>query len=101
MPGLFQPVTDLLASLSSSLYMWCLNFSSSLQVMSIEEVERIMDETQDAVEYQRVCIASMCFPGMSLKVHCVLLLYQFSYPFGCSRYFVVPSNFLFLDMTFS
>lgn len=26
----------------------------SLQVMSIEEVERIIGETQDAVEYQRV-----------------------------------------------
>lgn len=25
-----------------------------LQVMSIEEVERILDETQEAVEYQRV-----------------------------------------------
>ncbi|KAK0147886.1 Charged multivesicular body protein 6 [Merluccius polli] len=25
------------------------------EVMSIEEVERIMDETQDAVEYQQVC----------------------------------------------
>lgn len=25
------------------------------QVMSIEEVERILDETQEAVEYQRVC----------------------------------------------
>jgi len=24
------------------------------QVMSVEEVERIMDETQDAVEYQKV-----------------------------------------------
>lgn len=27
------------------------------QVMSIEEVERILDETQEAVEYQRVCVA--------------------------------------------
>lgn len=27
------------------------------QVMSIEEVERILDETQEAVEYQRVCSA--------------------------------------------
>lgn len=26
------------------------------QVMSIEEVERIMDETQEAIEYQRVRI---------------------------------------------
>lgn len=26
----------------------------SQQVMSIEEVERIMDETQDSIEYQRV-----------------------------------------------
>lgn len=25
-----------------------------LQVLSVEEVERIMDETQDAIEYQRV-----------------------------------------------
>lgn len=25
--------------------------------MSIEEVERILDETQEAVEYQRVCVA--------------------------------------------
>lgn len=36
------------------------------QVMSIEEVERIMDETQDAIEYQRVSagdsqsVASCC-----------------------------------------
>lgn len=26
--------------------------------MSIEEVERIMDETQDAIEYQRVSLSS-------------------------------------------
>lgn len=28
--------------------------------MSIEEVERIMDETQDAIEYQRVSPSSRC-----------------------------------------
>lgn len=28
------------------------------QVMSIEEVERILDETQEAVEYQRVGVAA-------------------------------------------
>lgn len=36
-------------------------FGSFLQVMSIEEVERIIGETQDAVEYQRVrtvCVSS-------------------------------------------
>ena len=27
-----------------------------LQIMSIEDVERIMDETQEGIEYQRVCI---------------------------------------------
>lgn len=27
---------------------------SFLQAMSIEDVERIMDETQDAIDYQRV-----------------------------------------------
>ena len=27
--------------------------------MSIEDVERIMDETKEAVEYQRVCIISV------------------------------------------
>lgn len=32
----------------------CVDFGSSPQVMSIEEVERIIGETQDAVEYQRV-----------------------------------------------
>lgn len=32
-----------------------------LQMMSIEEVERIMDETQDAIEYQRV--RWMCWPS--------------------------------------
>lgn len=30
------------------------------QVMSIEEVERIMDETQDAIEYQRVSAGDQC-----------------------------------------
>lgn len=39
----------------------CVDFGSSSQVMSIEEVERIIGETQDAVEYQRVrmvCVSS-------------------------------------------
>lgn len=53
-------------------------FGSFHQVMSIEEVERIIGETQDAVEYQRVrtVCASSC--GQSLPamqscsdVHCV------------------------------
>lgn len=32
-----------------------LNDLSSPQALSIEEVERIMEETQDAIEYQKVC----------------------------------------------
>lgn len=37
------------------------------QVMSIEEVERIMDETQDAIEYQRVSAGdSEGVPGLFL-----------------------------------
>lgn len=37
------------------------------QVMSIEEVERIMDETQDAIEYQRVSAGdSEGVPGLVL-----------------------------------
>lgn len=30
------------------------------QVMSIEEVERILDETQEAVDYQRVGVPRLC-----------------------------------------
>ena len=64
------------------------------QVMSIEEVERILDETQDAVEYQRVCsaghspapphcqvgtrTASHCFPGGPRARHaCYLSIHLF------------------------
>ena len=31
-----------------------LSLSPSLQIMSLEDVEKIMDETQEAIEYQRV-----------------------------------------------
>lgn len=37
----------------------------SLQVMSIEEVERVLDETQEAVEYQRVGVR-VCVRGARL-----------------------------------
>lgn len=44
------------------------------QVMSIEEVERILDETQEAVEYQRVCVAGRrlahCQDGIFVANHC-------------------------------
>lgn len=41
--------------------------SRPCQVMSIEEVERIMDETQDAIEYQRVSAGdSEGVPGLVL-----------------------------------
>lgn len=44
------------------------------QVMSIEEVERILDETQEAVEYQRVCVAGRslthCQVGIFVASHC-------------------------------
>ena len=36
------------------IYLFTLTFL--LQIMSIEDVERIMDETQEGIEYQRVCI---------------------------------------------
>lgn len=42
--------------------------------MSIEEVERILDETQEAVEYQRVCVAGRrlthCQVGTCVASHC-------------------------------
>lgn len=47
------------------------------QVMSIEEVERIMDETQDAIEYQRVSA------GESRSVAAVFLLTAQPYILGC------------------
>lgn len=46
--------------------LWCLTDHTrrvTVQVMSIEEVERILDETQEAVEYQRVGVAAS--PGPS------------------------------------
>lgn len=46
-----------------------LDLGSSLQVMSIEEVERIIGETQDAVEYQRVRPAGGGSCGQRLVLH--------------------------------
>lgn len=55
-----------------------MGFGSFLQVMSIEEVERIIGETQDAVEYQRVrtvCVSSCEQRPPAIQsfsdVHCV------------------------------
>lgn len=65
--------------------------------MSIEEVERIMDETQEAVEYQRVCIACMCFLEWSA------MFYHINPPthLAAQDIFVVPPNFLILEVFLS
>ena len=38
------------------LFIFLFTLTLLLQIMSIEDVERIMDETQEGIEYQRVCI---------------------------------------------
>ena len=38
------------------LFIFLFTLTFLLQIMSIEDVERIMDETQEGIEYQRVCI---------------------------------------------
>lgn len=38
------------------LFVYLFTLTFLLQIMSIEDVERIMDETQEGIEYQRVCI---------------------------------------------
>ena len=39
-----------------------------LQIMSLEDVERLMADTQDAIEYQRVCVElKINFPFISCQ----------------------------------
>lgn len=53
------------------------SFSCLWQIMSIEDVERILDETQESIEYQRVnvCLVSVmytCTELFLLSKNCVL-----------------------------
>lgn len=41
-----------------TLFLICASVSCLCQIMSIEDVERILDETQESIEYQRVMPAS-------------------------------------------
>lgn len=55
-------------------------FSFLWQLMSIEDVERILDETQESIEYQRVnvCSVSYATPQSSIKIyikHCYAHIY--------------------------
>lgn len=58
----FTAVRDIMMLCSSLRYILHLKDILSLQALSIEEIERIMEETQDAVEYQKVwpfCLRSL------------------------------------------
>lgn len=43
----------------------------AIQIMSLEDVERIMADTQDAIEYQRVCICILTWQD-PLQVHGII-----------------------------